>query len=281
MKKALKTATVTAALAMAATVALTGCEEIDLDSLLEEGGSSEPLTTSAPTSEKMVSDAKSKIDSLDTVAERPDPDEDADKNPGQEVYDRGCGEGEGCVFGPRWTDDQDAPLGHNGCDTRNDVLAQQLDNVEYKEGSDCVVTYGTYIEPYFGTKEEFIKGEPQKDQDEIDHSLPLSLGWDLGMFNRSIEERKAFANDAEYNLVVSTNAANAGGHDIDGDGEYDASKGEYPPKSDKAAYEWLPYLTDSGRACDFGARYVLVADRYDLPILEADKEAIEEAFSRC
>lgn len=270
MKNALRT-TATAIALIAATMSLSACSELDtiLDS--EILGSSEPLTTSAPISEDMVADAKKKVGSLETIAERPFPG----------GYERGCGEGEGCVFGPRWTDDQTAPLGHNGCDTRNDVLAQQLDNIEYKEGSDCVVVSGTYVEPYFGTEEEFIKGEPHDEQDEIDHIIPLALAWDLGMHDMDIEVRTELANDAEYNLVVSTNAANAGGNDINGDGEYDASKGEYSGKSDLAAFEWLPYLTDTGRACDFSARYVLTADRYSLPILDADKEAIEEAFSRC
>jgi hypothetical protein len=29
-------------------------------------------------------------------------------------YQRGCGKGQGCVFGPAWND----PLDHSGCDTR-------------------------------------------------------------------------------------------------------------------------------------------------------------------
>ncbi len=33
-------------------------------------------------------------------------------------YERGCGHGQGCVFGPSWTDDYDGPGGHDGCDTR-------------------------------------------------------------------------------------------------------------------------------------------------------------------
>ena len=232
---------------------------------------SEPLSTSAPTSEKMVSDAKKVVKSIDTLDTRPDPG----------GYERGCGEGKKCVLGPAWTDDHDAPLGHNGCDTRNDVLAQQLDNIKYKEGSDCIVVYGTYVEPYTGEKEEFIKGEPSAEQDEIDHVLAGKLGWDLGLHKQSLDRRIEFANDAEYNLLVSTHATNASGYDSNGDGEYDPNLGEYPPKSDLAAHEWLPYLTDTGRACDFSARYVLTADRYDLPILTADKTAIEEAFSRC
>ena len=47
---------------------------------------------------------------------------------------------EACVFGPAWSDDQDAPGGHDGCDTRNNVLAQDLSDVVFKPGTrDCVV----------------------------------------------------------------------------------------------------------------------------------------------
>ena len=37
-----------------------------------------------------------------------------DQIPVVEGYDRGCGKGEGCVFGPAWND----PLDHSSCDTR-------------------------------------------------------------------------------------------------------------------------------------------------------------------
>lgn len=268
MKNALRNATVAVA-ALTLTSSLTACGE--LSTLLKDPASADPLTTSAPASTEMVTEAKDRIISIETIPERPFPG----------GYERGCKEGEGCVFGPRWSDDYSGPLGHNGCDTRNDVLAQQLNNVEYKGGSGCVVTYGTYTEPYFGTEEEFVKGEPRATQDEVDHVLPLALAWDLGMHTKDLDSRIELANDAEYNLIVTTNAANAGGNDINGNKQYDASLGEYPGKSDMAAYEWLPYLTDTGRACDFSARYVLTADRYGLPVLEADKRAITEAFSRC
>lgn len=273
MKKSFKSTTAIIAIALTS-LSLAACDGLNLDTLLSGGDGPKvttPLSTSAPTSAELVAEAKGAIGSIETLAKRP--------NPGG--YERSCKEGKGCVFGPNWTDDQEAPLGHNGCDTRNDVLAQQLTNVKYKGTSDCVVVGGTYTEPYFGTTEEFIKGEPQAEQDEIDHIYPLSLGWDTGMNTLDMETRKQFANDAEYNLVITTNSANASGNDANGDGKYNARKGEYPGKSDKAAYEWLPYLTDTGRACDYSARYVLTAHRYGLPILEADKTAIQEAFSRC
>ncbi len=50
-------------------------------------------------------------------------------------YERSCAAGKGCSFGQSWTDDYDGPGAHNGCDTRNDVLAAQLEDVVHKPGS--------------------------------------------------------------------------------------------------------------------------------------------------
>ena len=43
-------------------------------------------------------------------------------------YERGCGDGEGCVFGPAWAD-----VDRNGCDQRNDVLHRDLTEVQVRE----------------------------------------------------------------------------------------------------------------------------------------------------
>lgn len=64
-------------------------------------------------------------------------------------YERGCEPGRGCVFGPAWTDDYDGPGGHDGCDTRNNVLAAQLTEVSFRPGTrDCVVVAGVLRDPY-------------------------------------------------------------------------------------------------------------------------------------
>ena len=49
-------------------------------------------------------------------------------------YDRDCHPG-GCVFGEEWTDDNTTRFGHNGCDTRQDVLLQQMHHIELRWGS--------------------------------------------------------------------------------------------------------------------------------------------------
>ena len=237
-----------------------------------------PATTpSTPTStgtialdEARVQEARDVLTSLD-VQERP-------YIPG---YERGCSPDELCVFGPAWTDDNDGPGGHNGCDTRNDLLQATMSNPQFKDGGHCVVLSGTYVEPYFGTTEDFVRGEPTATQDEVDHVYPLALGWDMGMSTRDIEERKAFANDLEVNLAITTRAANGSGYDTNDDGNYDLDLGEHPPKSDMTAGEWLPWLTNPAAACNYAARYALTANRYDLPITPLDKTEITKAFEGC
>ncbi len=58
------------------------------------------------------------------------------------------------AFGQRWADTD-----HNGCDTRNDILARDLARPTFKPGTrDCVVLSGTLAEPYTGATIEFQRG---------------------------------------------------------------------------------------------------------------------------
>jgi hypothetical protein len=77
-------------------------------------------------------------------------------------YDRDCGPGEGCVFGPAWSDD-----------TRNNVLAQQLIDVVYREGThDCVVIAGVLAEPYTGQRIDFRVPDHGGRRDSAAHVEP-------------------------------------------------------------------------------------------------------------
>lgn len=96
--------------------------------------------------------------------------------PGEPVevpgYDRDCGAGRGCVFGQRWSDDVDVAGGHNGCDTRNDILGARLRQVVYKPDTrECVVLAGTLTDPYSGEQVSFRRGEtkPPFGDVQIDH----------------------------------------------------------------------------------------------------------------
>lgn len=293
----LKTATT---LTLLGALTLTGCATSQ--QLVDDIASSSPTTTasdastspgtteSAPTADAASStEAGTALDSatyaetvdalehIETLPDIPstDPD-DATYNEQIPKYDRVP------QFGQAWSDDQDAPGGHNGCDTRNDVLAAQLDNIEMRDNSDCVVASGTYIEPYFGTEETFVRGEDTATQDEIDHVFPLSLGWRMGAWQWDQDKRVAFANDLDLNLQVTTRAVNSGGHDVDNDTYNDRKDlGEYPGKSDLAGYQWIEWITDPNRACQFASKYTLTAQHYELPILEQDKAAFQDALTQC
>jgi hypothetical protein len=57
------------------------------------------------------------------------------------------------AFGDAWDDNNDAPLGHNGCDTRDDILNRDLVDKTYVSIKRCpnAVATGTLHDPYTDT----------------------------------------------------------------------------------------------------------------------------------
>ena len=89
-------------------------------------------------------------------------------------------------FGPAWADTD-----HNGCDTRNDILARDLTNETFKPGTnDCVVTTGTLADKYTGTTINFVRGEDTSSAVQIDHIVPLCDAWQTGAQQFSADQRK-------------------------------------------------------------------------------------------
>nr|WP_232541767.1 HNH endonuclease family protein [Nocardia bovistercoris] len=174
-------------------------------------------------------------------------------------YDRDCSAGRGCVFGPSWTDDSDAPSGHDGCDTRNNVLAAQLTEVSFRPGTrDCVVVSGVLHDPYTGRPATFAKADAGDIQ--IDHVYPLAAAWDLGASRWTVRRRVEFANDVETNLLATDAATNR-------------AKGDSTPAG------WLP--PERANHCFYAAKYLTVAVRYDLPVTVADKTALDAIARSC
>jgi hypothetical protein len=162
-------------------------------------------------------------------------------------------------FGQSWSDDHTGRGGHNGCDTRNDVLTAQLTAVQYRARSRCVVIAGTLpAEPYTGRRIEFRKAAATKVQ--IDHLFPLARAWDMGAARWSLQRRVDFANDQAANLLAVDGPANAS-------------------KSDTGPGEWMP-LNRSYR-CTYVLRYLQVAHKYALPITAADRDAAQTITRSC
>ncbi|NEW41798.1 HNH endonuclease [Nocardia cyriacigeorgica] len=174
-------------------------------------------------------------------------------------YERGCREGEGCVFGPAWSDDYEGAGGHDGCDTRNNVLARQLTGPAYRPGTrDCVVISGVLADPYTGTSVTFAKSDASNVP--IDHVYPLAAAWDLGAAAWPLQRRVRFANDIDYNLQATTRAANQA-------------------KGDSTPAEWLPPSRPGH--CFYAAKYLAVALRYDLPVTVGDHAAMRTIAGTC
>lgn len=174
-------------------------------------------------------------------------------------YDRDCGPGHGCVFGPAWTDDYDGPGAHDGCDTRNNVLQRDLTDKTYRPGThDCVVISGTLQDPYTGRAITFSKAAASKVQ--IDHIYPLAAAYRRGAGSWPLSKRIEFANDIDRNLWTVDGSANA-------------SKGDRTPG------EWMPI--NGTIRCDYAARFLRVAITYALPITPSDHESIEFVAQDC
>ncbi|GAA1696880.1 hypothetical protein GCM10009745_48750 [Kribbella yunnanensis] len=162
-------------------------------------------------------------------------------------------------FGKAWSDDHAGLGGHNGCDTRNDVLAAQLQKPTYRGKSRCVVIAGTLVsDPYTGRRLEFRKAKAAEIQ--IDHVYPLSRAWDMGAASWPKQRRVDFANDEAMNLIAV-------------DGPANASKGDSGPG------EWFPINRDY--RCTYALRYLQVAHKWSLPITTADRNSIKSISHLC
>ncbi|KIA63507.1 HNH endonuclease family protein [Nocardia vulneris] len=174
-------------------------------------------------------------------------------------YERGCKPGQGCVFGTAWSDDHDGPGGHDGCDTRNNVLARQLVEVSFRPGTNnCVVIGGTLHDPYTGEQLSFTKADANDVQ--IDHVYPLAAAWDLGAAGWPLAQRVRFANDLEVNLLATAGHINQA-------------------KGDKTPAQWLPPAR--ANHCFYAGRYLTAAARYDLPVTAADGAALQAVARTC
>ena len=109
-------------------------------------------------------------------------------------------------FGRAWTDDADqgltSPWGHNGCDTRNDALARDLDQAHTRPGSRCVIVSGKLHDPYTGATLTWRRGRHTSTTVQIDHVVALGNAWITGAQKLSPLQRTALANDPLNLLAV-------------------------------------------------------------------------------
>lgn len=155
-------------------------------------------------------------------------------------------------FGTRWLD-----VDRNGCDTRNDMLARDLTEVQ-RSGS-CRVLAGVLADPYTGSVVAFTRGQGTSERVQIDHVVALSNAWQTGAQQLSAERRAALANDP-LNLLAVDGGANA-------------------QKSDGDAATWLP--KNRAFRCAYVARQVSVKAAYGLWVTPSEHDAIARVLTDC
>lgn len=165
------------------------------------------------------------------------------------------------AFGESWDDDNDAPGGRNGCDTRNDILDRDLVEKSYVSIKRCptAVATGTLIDPYTNATIAFVRGNQIGASVQIDHLVPLALAWDLGARSWTDELRLRFANDPANLLAV--------------DGPTNQHKGDNEPAV------WMP----PNRAfwCQYAVQFAAVLRGYGLPVDAPSARVLREAAGTC
>ena len=158
-------------------------------------------------------------------------------------------------FGPAWAD-----VDRNGCDTRNDILARDLQGETFKPGTqNCVVATGTLSDSYTGTVIRFVRGDTTSSAVQIDHIIALSDAWQKGAQRLSADQRRQLANDP-LNLMAA-------------DGPTNSAKG------DKDAATWLP--PNKAFRCEYVARQTAVKAKYQLWVTPAEHAAIAGILGNC
>jgi hypothetical protein len=165
------------------------------------------------------------------------------------------------AFGDSWTDDNAAPGGHNGCDTRNDILDRDLVDKTYVSISRCpnAVATGTLHDPYTSETINLVRGNQTGAAVQIDHLVPLAYAWDQGARNWTDEMRVRFANDPANLLAV--------------DGPINEDKSDGEPAV------WMP--PNHAFWCQYAVQFVAVMRGYGLPVDAPSVPVLRDAAGTC
>ncbi|MCB0925918.1 MAG: HNH endonuclease [Mycobacterium sp.] len=164
-------------------------------------------------------------------------------------------------FGAAWDDDNSAPGGRNGCDTRNEILDRDLTDKTYVTTKRCVnaIATGTLRDPYTNAFIAFQRGNQTGAAVQIDHIVPLAFAWDMGARDWDADKRKRFANDPANLLAVA--------------GKANQDKGDLPPG------EWMP--PNSAFRCAYAVQFIEVLRGYQLPVDAASARELRRAAANC
>ncbi|RFD25341.1 hypothetical protein MUBE_09390 [Mycobacterium uberis] len=165
------------------------------------------------------------------------------------------------AFGDPWDDNNDAPLGNNGCDTREDILTRDLVDKTFVSIKRCpnAVATGTLHDPYTKKTVAFQRGAKVGESVQIDHIVPLAYAWDMGAYGWPQRQRLRFANDPANLLAV--------------DGQANHDKSDSPPA------RWMP--PNAAFTCQYTMQFIAVLRGYQLPLDEPSTGVLRQAATTC
>src|SRR5882757_3229660 len=161
-------------------------------------------------------------------------------------------------FGEPWSDDVNVEFGHNGCNTRDDILRRDLADLQVRPGT-CFAQLGVLHDPYTGATIDFVRGPDTSPAVQIDHVVALADAWYKGARLWDDQRRRDFANDPRNLLAVA------------GQVNFD--------KAFRDAASWLP--PNTGFRCAFVARQVEAKTDYQLWVSGKEKDAMREVLRAC
>jgi hypothetical protein len=154
-------------------------------------------------------------------------------------------------FGNNWTE-----VGQ--CDTRDRILRRDLTQIVVDDK--CEVQSGKLQDPYTNVSIDFIQGSKAADHSvDIDHVVSLSDAWQKGAQGFTPQRRVQFANDG-LNLLATKASVNRS----KGDGDFAT---------------WKPGTKTA--QCNLAARQILVKDRYELWVTQAEHDDMTRALNTC
>ncbi|APE15748.1 HNH endonuclease [Mycobacterium crocinum] len=165
------------------------------------------------------------------------------------------------AFGDAWDDNNSAPGGHNGCDTRDDILDRDLVDKTFVFTKRCpqAVATGVLHDPYTSQTIPFTRGAQVGAAVQIDHLVPLAYAWDMGARNWPDDMRIRFANDPANLLAV--------------EGQVNQDKGDQPPGT------WMP--PNHAFWCQYAMQFIAVLRGYALPVDQASADELRQAAATC
>jgi hypothetical protein len=152
-----------------------------------------------------------------------------------------------------------ADLDNDYCHTRDEILMRDLQSVTFDPEEKCQVQTGTFIDPYSGTRINFLQGRGTSNLVQIDHVVAVSDAWQKGAFKWGSATKVSFYNDPLNLLAVQ--------------GRLNSQKG------DGDAATWLPPL--KSYRCNYVARQIAVKAKYSIWVTTAEKAAMKSILAKC